>query len=214
MADEIDVLERREEAIRLRHEGLSYRDIARKLNVSVSIIQEDFRAIRNEWLRRIARNRAAWMTEILSDVLSVRKMAIEGYKQSANPQKENSGETGGKTSENATPKRRWRKKTRNYDPRFLAIAQEADRQRAAILGIGDKAAVENIDQTLGKKRPKLLVVRDREQAGQLVDVSRLLELEFAKPEAAQEDTVDGTVLDDGGQPVSDAAAGDEPQDAI
>jgi hypothetical protein len=48
-----------------------------------------------------------------------------------------------------------------------------------------------------------------------VDVSKLLELEFAKPETAQEDTVDGMVLStDGGEAVSDAAVGDKPQDTV
>jgi hypothetical protein len=207
LADEIDVLERREHALRLRHQGGTYRDIARELGVSVDIIQEDFRALRNDWLRRIARNRAVWMSEILSDIMSLRAMAIEGYMRSVKPSKENMQED----SEKGSRSRRTRK-TKNFDPRFLSIALDCDKQRAAILGLGDKAAVDRVDEMLGKKRPKLLVVRDREQASQLVDVSKMLELEFSEPLAAPEDTVEGGVLGaDGGQAVSDAAPGDDPQ---
>jgi hypothetical protein len=168
------------------------------------------RYIRAEWQRKVARNRAVWMADVLQDIEDVRSLAIDSFLKSDQPTREKSVET----SEKGTKSRRARK-TRQRDPRFLAIALECDKQRAAILGLGDKAAVERVDEMLGKKRPKLLVVRDRAQASQLVDVSKLLELEFAKPETAQEDTVDGMVLStDGGEAVSDAAVGDKPQDTV
>jgi len=188
LADEIDILERREHAIRLRHEGLTYRDIAKRLNVSIDTVQADFRALRTDWLRRIARNRAVWMSEILADVMALRAMAIEGYLRSIKPSMEKSVET----SEKAGEKRRVRKKTKNYDPRFLSIALDCDKQRMAILGFGDKALVDRVDEMTGKKRPKLLVIRDRQPASDLLDITRLLEVECAEP-VQDGEVVDGAV---------------------
>ena len=187
MADELEVLERRENAIRLRHQGCTYREIAKQLGVSIDIVQEDFRALRNDWLRRIARNRSVWMSEVLSDIMSVRAMALEGYMRSTKPSLEvmdEDGEKGGKT--------RKTRKTRNYDPRFLSIALDCDKQRAALLGLGDRAAVDRVDEMLGKK-PKLLVIRDRQQAKDLVDITRLLEVESLEP-VQNGEVVDGQVL--------------------
>jgi len=187
MADELEVLERRENAIRLRHQGCTYREIGKQLGVSIDIVQEDFRALRNDWLRRIARNRSVWMSEVLSDIMSVRAMAIEGYMRSTKPSLEvmdEDSEKGGKT--------RKTRKTRNYDPRFLSIALDCDKQRAALLGLGDRAAVDRVDEMLGKK-PKLLVIRDRQQAKDLVDITRLLEVESLEP-VQDGEMVDGQVI--------------------
>jgi len=188
MADEIDVLDRREQALRLRHQGLSYRKIAASLGVSVDMVQEDFRALRLDWLRRVARNRAAWMAEVLSDVEMVRRIALEDYLASDKPSMEKSLET----SEKAGEKRRLRKKTLRRDPRLLSLVLECDKQRAAILGLGDKVALDHSEALLGKKRPKLLVIRDRQQASDLVDITRLLEVECAEP-VQDGEVVDGAV---------------------
>jgi hypothetical protein len=208
--NDVEILERRARIISLRSQRYSMPQIAAACGISVSQVQQDLRYIRAEWQRKVARNRAVWMADVLQDIEDVRSLAIDSFLKSDQPTREKSVET----SEKGTKSRRARK-TRQRDPRFLAIALECDKQRAAILGLGDKAAVERVDEMLGKKRPKLLVVRDRAQASQLVDVSKLLELEFAKPETAQEDTVDGMVLStDGGEAVSDAAVGDKPQDTV
>lgn len=194
VADGLDILERREKAIRLRYQGANYRTIAKECGVSLDTVNSDFRALRQEWLVKIARNRSVWMSEILSRIDYVREMAIQSFLASDKPTREVMDETSEKGSRN-----RRTRKTRGKDPRYLSIALECDKQSAAILGLGDKAAVDNVDGIIGKKRPKLLVVRDRDQASQLVDVSKLLELEFSEPLAASEDTVEGGVLgaDDG-----------------
>lgn len=209
LAEDVDLLERREKVLRLRHQGGSYRDIAKACGVSLDTVYSDFRAMRQEWLRKIARARSVWMSELVGRVESLRELALQKFAESSDSTLEKSVES----SEKGTKRRRARKWHKN-DPRYLSIALECDKQCAAILGLGEKAAVDRVDEMLGKRRPKLLVVRDRAQASQLVDVSKLLELEFAKPEAPQDDTIDGEILPDGGQPVPGAAGDDKPQDAI
>jgi hypothetical protein len=63
----------------------------------------------------------------------------------------------------------------------------------AILGIGDRAARDSVDEFLGKKRPKLLVIRDRQQARELVDITKLLEIESLEP-VQDGEVVDGQVI--------------------
>jgi hypothetical protein len=117
------------------------------------------------------------MADLLSDVEMVRRIALADYLDSDKPSRENSVET----SEKAGEKRRTRKKTQRRDPRLLSIVLECDKHRAALLGMGDKAAVARTDEVLGKQRPKLLVIRDRQQASDLVDITKLLEVEYTEP---------------------------------
>ena len=190
MADEVDVLERRDKVVTLRSQGFSYRDIASACGVSIETVSADLKIARAGWLAKIARKKAAWMAEVLSDIETVRRVAWGDYLKSGDPMQETSVET----SEKGTKRRRARKQ-RKRDPRYLAIIQEADKQRAAILGLGDKAAQDRVDEMIGRKRPRLLVVRDRQQVQDLVDITELVELDIreAPMPDQQGDTIDGAV---------------------
>jgi len=87
---------------------------------------------------------------------------------------------GVETSDKGT-KRRVYRKARKADPRFLNVVLDTEKFRANILGLGDKAAVDRVDEALGKKQPKLLVVRDRAQLQELVDVTQMVDLEIRGP---------------------------------
>ena len=188
LAEEVLVAERRDKVMILRHKGLRYRDIAEECGVSLETVQSDFRAIRADWLRRIARHRAAWMADLLSDVEMVRRIALEDYLASDKPKRGDMVEN----SDKGTKRRRSRKEMRR-DPRFLSIVLECDKHRAALLGMGDKTALDRADEILGKKRPKLLVIRDRQQASDLVDITKLMEIESLEP-VQDGEVVDGQVI--------------------
>jgi len=190
LADEVDVLQRRERVVRLRSQGSSYREIADACGVSVETVSADLKIARAQWLAKIARNKAAWMAEVLTDIQTVRSVAWEDYQTSGDPMQESSVET----SEKGTKRRRARKQ-RKRDPRYLSIILDADKLRAAILGLGDKAAQDRVDEVIGKRRPKILVVRDRRQLQDLVDVTKLVELDIreAPMPDQQGDTIDGAV---------------------
>jgi len=178
--DDLVVLERREAVLRLRSRGQTLAQIAQALSVDVNAVHKDIVALRQDWQRRVARNRAVWMAEILSDIQHVRQVAFDEFYNSDQPEKEQSVEDSDKGR-----KTRRSKKTRRRDPRYLSIVQEADKQRAAVLGLRDTAAKEAGDDLLLGKPPKLLVIRDREQASQLVDITEMLNIEMAEPAAEE-----------------------------
>ena len=186
--NDIQTLERRETVIRLRAQRMSLPQIARQIGCSPSIVQQDLRYIRAEWQRKVARNRSIWLADILAEIEQIREIALNEFFESDKPTKENMVENGEKGSRN-----RRSRKTRGKDPRYLAICQEADKQRVAILGIGDRAARDSVDEFLGKKRPKLLVIRDRQQARDLVDITKLMEIESLEP-VQDGEVVDGQVI--------------------
>lgn len=119
------------------------------------------------------------MAEVLGDLETLITVAWEDYLASDGATKENVIET----SEKGTKTRRARK-TRKRDPRYLGIIVDASKFKASILGLGDKAAVDRVDETLGKRQPKLLVVRDRAQLETLVDITQLVELDIRGPKSA------------------------------
>lgn len=176
--NEVPVLQRREKAVRLRAQGQSIRAISTQLGVSTQTIQDDLRWVKQDWMRRIARNKAAWMAEVLGEIAEVAATAWEDYLASGAATRENVVET----SDKGTKSRRSRK-TRNRDPRYLSIIVDATKFKAAILGLGDKAAVDRVDETLGKRQPKLLVVRDRAQLETLVDITQMVELDIRGPKS-------------------------------
>lgn len=177
--NEVPVLQRREKAVRLRAQGQSIRAISSQLGVSTQTIQDDLRWVKQDWMRRIARNKAAWMAEVLGEIAEVAATAWEDYLASGAATRENSVETtklGAKTRKTT--------KTRKRDPRYLSIIIDATKFKASILGLGDKAAVDRVDETLGKRQPKLLVVRDRAQLETLVDITQMVELDIRGPKSA------------------------------
>jgi len=119
------------------------------------------------------------MAEVLGEIAEVAATAWEDYLASGAATRENVEET----SEKGTKSRRSRK-TRRRDPRYLSIIIDATKFKASILGLGDKAAVDNVDAAIGKRQPKLLVVRDRAQLETLVDITQLVELDIRGPKSA------------------------------
>lgn len=176
---DLPALQRREIAVRLRSQGLSLRAIANQVGVSIQQVSQDLKWVRQEWMRRIIRNKAAWMAETLERLDTLTAVAWEKFYASDAASVEKSVET----SEKGTKSRRSRK-TRKCDPRFLSIVLDTEKFRANILGLGDKAAVDRVDETLGKRQPKLLVVRDRAQLETLVDITQLVELDIRGPKSA------------------------------
>jgi len=201
--NDVQTIQRRDLVLRLRSQGCSLPQIAKECGISLSLVQFDLRVIRADFLKIVARNSATWMSEVIGQLDTIIRVGWEDYLQSDKPAKETMVET----SEKGTKSRRSRK-TRKRDPRYLAIVKDAIKDKASILGLGDKASVDRIDETLGKRRPKLLVVRDRSQVQDLVDVTKLLELEFQKPSSpGQEDNdgvIDGQVIDGGPVELGDA----------
>lgn len=176
--NEVPVLQRREKAVRLRAQGQSIRAISSQLGVSIPVVQEDLRWVKQDWLRRIARNKAAWMAEVLGEIAEVAATAWEDYLASGAATRENSVET----SEKGTKTRRSRQ-TRKRDPRYLSIIIDATKFKASILGLGDKTAIDRVDDVLGKRQPKLLVVRDRAQLADLIDITQMVELDIRGPKS-------------------------------
>ena len=157
---------------------MSIRAIASQLGVARETVQTDLRWIRQEWLRKISRNKAAWMAETLERLDAVSAVAWEKFYASEAATVEKAVET----SEKGTKSRRSRK-TRKCDPRFLSIVLDTEKFRASILGLGDKTAVDRVDEVLGKKSPKLLVVRDRAQLESLIDVTQIVDLDIRGPKS-------------------------------
>jgi hypothetical protein len=176
--DEVPILQRREQVVRLRAQGQSVRAIASQVGTSIQVVQEDLRWVKQDWLRRIARNKASWMAEILGELAAVAAIAWEDYLASGAATRENSVET----TKLGTKSRKSRK-TRKRDPRYLSIIIDAEKFKSSILGIGDKTAVDRVDEVLGKKQPKLLVVRDRAQLQDLVDITQMVELDIRGPKS-------------------------------
>jgi hypothetical protein len=94
-------------------------------------------------------------------------------------------ETGVETSEKGTKRKRYRK-SRKCDPRFLNVVLDTEKFRANILGLGDKTAVDRVDEMLGKRQPKLLVVRDRAQLSELIDITQMVDLDIRGPRSADD----------------------------
>jgi hypothetical protein len=176
--DEVPILQRREKAVRLRAQGQSIRAISSQLGVSIPVVQEDLRWVKQDWLRRIARNKAAWMAEVLGEIAEVAATAWEDYLASGAATREKAEET----SEKGTKSRR-SQKTRNRDPRYLSIIIDATKFKSAVLGLGDKTAVDRVDDVLGKRQPKLLVVRDRAQLAELIDITQMVDLDIRGPKS-------------------------------
>ena len=176
--DEVSVLQRRETAVRMRSQGQSLRAIASQVGVSIQQVSQDLKWVRQEWMRRIIRNKAAWIAETLERLDTLTAVAWEKFYASDAASVEKAVET----SEKGTKSRRSRK-TRKCDPRFLSIVLDTEKFRANILGLGDKTAVDRVDEVLGKKQPKLLVVRDRAQLESLVDVTQMVDLDIRGPKS-------------------------------
>lgn len=176
--NDVSVMQRREVVVRLRAQGQSLPQIANAVNAPLSTVRDDLKWVRADWLRKVARNKAAWMAEVLGDLETLVAVAWEDYLASDGATKENVVET----SEKGTKSRRARK-TRKRDPRYLGIIVDASKFKASILGLGDKAAIDRVDDVLGKKRPKLLVVRDRAQLESLIDVTQIVDLDIRGPKS-------------------------------
>lgn len=170
---EISAWERREKVVRLRSQGTSVPRIAKECGTSTFTVQDDLRLVRAEWLRMVARNKAAWMAEALSDLNTLIRTAWEDYLGV------------GETVLGDTPRGRTRRRKKK-DPRLLTVIADALKQRNAILGLGDQAAKDRMDEVLSKRTPKLLVIRDRQQAQDLVDVTQLVELDIRGQKIADE----------------------------
>jgi hypothetical protein len=146
------------------------------------------------------------MAEVLGEIEEVAATAWEDYIASGEATVENAVET----SEKGTKTRRARK-TRKRDPRYLSIIIDATKFKSAVLGLGDKAAVDRVDDMIGKKQPKLLVVRDRAQLESLVDITQLIELDIRGPKSAGDRLRKKPLAIEGQEDVSDEsmdAAGD------
>jgi len=113
---------------------------------------DDLRLVRGEWLRMVARNKAVWMAEALSDLNTLIRTAWEDYL--------GIGETVlAEHSKSRNPSAQEKKILG-----CLTVIADMLKQRNAILGLGDQAAKGSLDEVLSKRTPKLLVIRDRQQA--------------------------------------------------
>lgn len=199
--DEVFILQRREQVVRLRAQRKSVSQIARLTDSNVATVTEDLKWVRQDWLRRIARNKTIWMAEALEAWENLISVAWEDYF--------GTGET--VESQNAKGSGRRRKKK---DPRLLGVISDALKQKCAILGLGDKAAIDRVDEVLGKKMPKLLVVRDRAQVENLVDITKLIELDIRGPKSADDKLrkkkpADENAPIDGDSPAEDSIPADD-----
>lgn len=176
--NDVSIMQRREIVVRLRAQGQSLPQIANTVNAPLSTVKDDLNWVRADWLRKVARNKAAWMAEVLGDLETLVAVAWEDYLTSDGATKETSVE-----STKLGTKTRRSRKTRKRDPRYLGIIVDASKFKASILGLGDKAAQDRVDEMIGKKRPKLLVVRDRAQLESLIDVTQIVDLDIRGPKS-------------------------------
>lgn len=165
---ETDLLHRRERVAALRNQGRTVREIAAELCVDVATVSRDIKAVCNYYLSRIVQHRNAWMADALSKLDATESEAWAAFRRSTGVATEVTRET----SDDGV-KRRVTKKNRPGDPRFLAIAVNCQKQRSLLLGLLTKETANEVGR-LAVRKPKMLVIKDRQQAGDLIDVSMVV----------------------------------------
>lgn len=164
---ETDLLLRRAKVGRLRQKGMTIKEICDELNLSEKTVCADIRAVCRHWLGRIALNHNVWVAESLEKLETAEQEAWQGYYRSIGPDKETMVET----SDDGV-KRRVTKRQRYGDPRFLQIVLNIQRQRAVLLGLMTKTQANEVGR-FNVKKPKMLIIKDRQQAQDLIDVSAI-----------------------------------------
>jgi len=166
---EVDLLKRREQVQRLRLQGLGLLDIAEIVGVTPRTVSADIRAICNYWMARCAQNRNVWMAEALSKLDMTETEAWEAFHRSIGIERETMKET----TEEGT-RRRVTKRQKAGDPRFLAIALKCQQQRSSLLGLMTREQMKDVG-LIKVKKPKMLVIKDRQQGQDLIDVSQVVD---------------------------------------
>jgi len=172
---EVDLLRRRERVAALRNQGWCVADIAQELGVDPGTVSRDIKAVCNYYRARIAQHRNVWIADALEKLDYTEREAWEAFRRSTGVVTERTRETSGKGV-----KRRVTKKEKAGDPRFMAIAVNCQKQRSMLLGLLTKEQGKEIGR-IDLRRPKILVIRDRQQVADLIDVSEVETLEVVAP---------------------------------
>lgn len=180
-ASESDILRRREQVAALRNRGFTVADIAKELNVDPATVSRDVKYVCNYYLSKIIQHRNVWMADALEKLENTEKEAWQGFYRSIGIITEKTREI----SDDGV-KTRITKKPKAGDPRFLALALKCQQQRSLLLGLLNKEQIRDIDR-IGIKKPKMLVVRDRQQHADLVDVSSIKTVEVIDTPTAKEE---------------------------
>jgi len=109
------------------------------------------------------------MAEALSKLDMTETEAWEAFHRSIGIERETMKETTEKET-----KRRVTKRQKAGDPRFLAIALKCQQQRSSLLGLMTREQMKDVG-LIKVKKPKMLVIKDRQQGQDLIDVSQVVD---------------------------------------
>lgn len=137
-------IERRVEVTNLYRRGLTMREIAETLGISVSTVCADVKAARSRWKEQYAADYDALKSEQLAKLDEVERAAWEGWDRSLrNAVKETIKDTPDGIMESVTTE------GQAGDPRFLKVIESVIAKRCRILGLDAPHKIE-IESTVTK----------------------------------------------------------------
>lgn len=188
---EIELAERRERVNRLRLMGWSVTQIARQVGVSHVTVVQDIAAVQRYWMNRAASHRSVWIAEELAALDVIEREAAKAWAESAADVQETTVERTGEFRADGSERIRRRKiKTKRHrDARLLNTWLQCRKQREYLLGLLSPEQVKDLSGQF--RRPKLLVIRDRQQLADLVDVTGITTLEVVEGKSKPAAICDG-----------------------
>ena len=169
---EIELVERRARVADRRNQGWTLAKIADEVGVSTRTVASDVKWLVQQWEERAIRSRNAHMADMLSSLNTLEREAWAAFFRSVRPVEETKTkrDANGKVVHTETKKR-----NQSGDPRFMTVIDNILQRKAYLLGLMEKNdASGGADQI---PKAKILVVRDRQQLEDLVDVTSLLKLD-------------------------------------
>lgn len=192
---EIELAERRESVNRLRLMGYSVMEISRQLGVSHVTVCNDISAVQRYWMNRAAVHRSVWVGEELAALDVIEREAAKAWAESTSEVQETTIERTGEFRADGSERirRRKTKSTRHRDARLLNTWLQCRKQREFLLGLLTREQIQDLGGEF--RKPKLLVLRDRQQVADLIDVTDIQTLEVIDGTCEPAADADGDTAD-------------------